>query len=118
MWDDRSFLFCSQEITVITPKNQQNLSYKRDHVQIPDKECGRLLLVVLLVLLLVLLLLLLLLILLQLILILILVILLLLLLLLIFFVDLSLVSNIRLSDDKSSLYFSYEITQQSTKLKG
>ena len=63
MWDDRSFLFCSQEITAITPKNQQNLSYMRDHVQIPGKECG-------------------------------------------------------VSDGKSSLYFSHEITQQSTKLKG
>ena len=63
MGDDRSLLFCSQEITVVTQKNQQNLSYMRDHVQIPGKECG-------------------------------------------------------VSDGKSSLYFSHEITQQSTKLKG
>ena len=56
MGDDRSLLFCSQEITVVTQKNQQNLSYMRDHVQISDKESCRLLLVLLLILLLVLLL--------------------------------------------------------------
>ena len=57
------FFFVHRKFTEITPKNQLNLSYMRDHVQIPGKECG-------------------------------------------------------VSDGKSSLYFSHEITQQSTKLKG